>query len=42
LSTDSVVMIDNLATIAPATIDRVIGTPPMAEVKRALRYHPKV
>ncbi len=38
LLTDSVVMTDNLATIAHAALDRVIGTLPMAEVERALRH----
>ena len=38
LLTDSVVMTDNLATIAEGAIDRVIGTLPMADVDTALRY----
>ncbi len=38
LLSDSVVMTDNLATIAEPEIDRVIGTLPMADVERALRY----
>ena len=38
LLTDSVVMCDNLATIARTEIDRVIGTLPMAKVDAALRY----
>ena len=38
LLTDSVVMTDNLATIAESAIDRVIGTVPMADVERALRH----
>jgi mRNA interferase MazF len=38
LLSDSVVMTDNLATIAESEIDRVIGTLPMADVERALRY----
>ena len=38
LLTDSVVMTDNLATIAYAALDRVIGTLPMAEVERASRH----
>jgi mRNA interferase MazF len=38
LLTDSVVMTDNLATIAEAAIDRVIGTLPMTEVDAALRH----
>ena len=37
LLTDSVVMTDNLATIAESAIDRVIGTLPMDAVERALR-----
>lgn len=35
---DSVVMTDNLATIAESEIDRVIGSLPMAEVDVALRH----
>ena len=38
LLSDSVVMTDNLATIAESEIDRTIGTLPMAEVERALRH----
>lgn len=38
LLTDSVVMTDNLATIAETEIDRVIGTLPMADVDRARRH----
>lgn len=38
LLTDSVVMTDNLATIAEVAIDRVIGTLPMKDVDRALRH----
>lgn len=38
LLTDSVVMTDNLATIAEAIIDRIVGRLPMAEVNDALRY----
>jgi mRNA interferase MazF len=38
LLTDSVVMTDNLATIAETEIDRVIGTLPMANVDVALRH----
>ena len=37
LLTDSVVMTDNLATIAETEIDRKIGTLPMTEVDAALR-----
>lgn len=36
LMTDSVVMTDNLATVAEVAIDRVIGTLPMADVDTAL------
>jgi len=39
LLNDSVVMADNLATIAEAAIDRVIGDLPMEEVNTALRHH---
>jgi mRNA interferase MazF len=35
---DSVVMADNLATVAAAAIDRVIGAIPMHSVDRALRH----
>jgi mRNA interferase MazF len=38
LLTDSVVMTDNLATIAETEIDRVIGTIPMTSIDRALRH----
>jgi mRNA interferase MazF len=38
LLADSVVVTDNLATIAEAAIDRVSGTVPMAEVDAALRH----
>ena len=38
LLADSVVMCDNLATIAETEIDRVIGTLPTAKVDAALRY----
>jgi mRNA interferase MazF len=37
LLTDSVVMTDNLATIAEMAVDRVIGTLPMNGVEAALR-----
>ena len=35
---DSVVMTDNLATVAEAAIDRVIGKLPMHEIEQALRH----
>ena len=38
LLTDSVVMTDNLATIAEIAIDRVIGKIPMREVDKALKH----
>ena len=38
LLTDSVVMTDNLATIAESVIDRIIGSLPMTEVDVALRH----
>ena len=38
LLTDSVVMTDNLATVAEVAIDRVVGTLPMADVDTALRH----
>jgi len=38
LLTDSVVMTDNLATVAESEIDRVIGALPMAKVDAALRH----
>lgn len=37
LLTDSVVMTDNLATVAHTEIHRVVGSLPMAPVDRALR-----
>ena len=42
LLTDSVVMTDNLATVAEIAIDRLIGTLPMADVDTALRHTLKV
>jgi mRNA interferase MazF len=38
LLSDSVVMTDNLATVADVALDRVIGTLPMADVDHALRH----
>jgi mRNA interferase MazF len=38
LLTDSVVMTDNLTTIAESEIDRAIGTLPIAEIDKALRH----
>ncbi len=38
LLTDSVVMTDNLATIAEIAIDRIIGKIPMKEVDKALKH----
>lgn len=38
LLTDSVVMTDNLATIADAAIDRIIGQLPMLAIDVALRH----
>ena len=38
LLTDSVVMTDNVATVAESAIDRAIGVFPMAEVDVALRH----
>jgi len=38
LLTDSVVMTDNLATLAETEIDRLIGTLPMSNVDTALRH----
>jgi mRNA interferase MazF len=38
LLTDSVVMTDNLATIAETEIDRVIGRIPIASIDQALRH----
>lgn len=35
---DSIIMTDNLATVATAVIDRVIGLIPMAAVDRSLRH----
>jgi len=35
---DSVVMTDNVATIALAAVDRVIGSIPISEIDRALRH----
>lgn len=35
---DSVVMTDNLATVAEAAIDRVIGTLPMHAISQSLRH----
>ena len=35
---DSVVVTDNLATVAESAIDRVIGSFPMGEIDVALRY----
>ncbi|MEJ7710858.1 MAG: hypothetical protein WKF84_13590 [Pyrinomonadaceae bacterium] len=35
---DSVVMTDNLATVAEKSIERMIGTIEMSEVDEALRY----
>lgn len=35
---DSVVMADNVATVALAAIDRVIGSIPMTEIDAALRH----
>lgn len=37
LLSDSVVMTDNLATVAESGIDRIIGSIPMAQVDEALR-----
>ena len=42
LLTDSVVMTDNLATIAEAAIDRMIGTLPMTDIDTALRHTPAI
>jgi len=39
LLTDSVVMTDNLTTVAEVAIDRVIGTMPMTDVDTALRSY---
>jgi len=38
LLSDSVVMTDNLATIAEVAIERAIGTLPMKDVNKALRH----
>jgi mRNA interferase MazF len=38
LLTDSVVMADNLATIAENAVDRIIGYLPMTEIDKALRH----
>lgn len=38
LLSDSVVMTDNLATVAQTEIHRVVGSLPMAEVEQALRH----
>lgn len=38
LLSDSVVMTDNLATVADTEIDRTIGKLPMGEVDKALRH----
>ena len=38
LLSDSVVMLDNLATVAEIAIDRVIGTLPMTHIDAALRH----
>ncbi len=38
LLTNSIVMTDNLATITEIGIERIIGTLPMTNVNRALRY----
>ena len=38
LLSDSVVMCDNLATIAASEIDRVIGNLPMNEINKALKH----
>ena len=38
LLTDSVVMTDNLATVADTQIDRIIGSLPMTHVDTALRH----
>ena len=38
LLTDSVVMTDNLATIAEVAIERAIGSLPMRDVDKALRH----
>jgi mRNA interferase MazF len=38
LLTDSVVMTDNLATVAETEVDRIIGTLPMGKIDSALRH----
>lgn len=38
LLTDSVVMTDNLTTIAHSEIDRAIGSLPMGDIQTALRH----
>jgi len=38
LLTDSVVMTDNLATVAETEIDRIIGALPMGNIDAALRH----
>ena len=38
LLSDSVVMTDNLATVADVALDRVIGTLPMTDIDTALRH----
>ena len=38
LLTDSIVMTDNLATIAESAIERIIGSLPMAKIDAALRH----
>ena len=38
LLTDSVVMTDNLATIAEVAVERVVGTLPMKDVDQGLRH----
>jgi mRNA interferase MazF len=38
LLTDSVIMCDNLATVADKELDRVVGTLPMKDVDTALGY----
>jgi len=38
LLSDSVVVMDNLATIADVAVDRVIGSLPMKEIDKALKH----
>ena len=38
LLTDSVVMTDNLATVAHSEIDRIIGSVPLVSINAALRH----